>query len=244
LDATSGKLLSVVTLQETSGKPHTGHAGGIAVLKDSLFVASDGNRLQFDLAKFLTPKPAAGIRAVATRKCETNADFCTATEDLLLVGEFAYGKKYPTHASHHLQDRKGVSKYAWVCGYDSRDPLGRPTCVLSVRQKVQGMCIAGDRVFLSVSYGRANRSLVVVYRNPIGKPAHKTVKLRNGDAVPLWFLNGKNYLGTIDFPPMSEGIVMIGIRLAVLSESGANKYQLGGKGPLDRVLLLDMSRFK
>jgi hypothetical protein len=228
-------MLSVVTLQDTTGKPHVGHVGGIAVLKDSLFVASVGHVLQY---------PLAGILAVTSRKSETNADFCTATEDFLLVGEFAYGKKYPTHASHHVKDRKGINKSAWVCGYDRRDPLGRATCVLSVRQKVQGMCVAGDRVFLSVSYGRANRSRVVVYRNLIGKPAHKMVKLRSGEPVPLWFLDGQNYLGEIDFPPMSEGIVMIGKRLAVLSESGADKYQLGGKGPLDRVLLLDVSRFK
>jgi hypothetical protein len=237
-------MLSVVTLQDTTGKPHVGHVGGIAVLKDSLFVASNGHVLQYPLAGFLADKPAARIRAVTSRKSETNASFCTATEDLLLVGEFAYGKKYPTHASHHVKDRKGINKSAWVCGYDRRDPLGRATCVLSVRQKVQGMCVAGDRVFLSVSYGRANRSRVVVYRNPIGKPAHKMVKLRSGEPVPLWFLDGQNYLGEIDFPPMSEGIVMIGKRLAVLSESGADKYQLGGKGPLDRVLLLDVSRFK
>ncbi len=43
--------------------------------------------------------------------------------------------------------------------------------------------------------------------------------LRSGDKVPLWFLDGRNYIGEIDFPPMSEGIVMIGEQLAVLSES-------------------------
>ena len=70
------------------------------------------------------------------------------------------------------------------------------------------------------------------------------VKVNSGATVPLWFLDGENYLGEIDFPPMSEGIVMIGDRLAVLSESGAQKYQFGGKGPLDLVVLLDVSRFK
>ena len=67
---------------------------------------------------------------------------------------------------------------------------------------------------------------------------------QRGDEVPLWFLDGDNYLGEIDFPPMSEGVVMIENRLAVLSESGASKYQLGGKGPLDVVVFLDVSTFK
>ena len=94
---------------------------------------------------------------------------------------------------------------------------------------------------MSVSYGRAKRSSIVVYQNPIGKDAHRMVPLPGGSEVPLWFLDGKNYIDTIDFPPMSEGIAMIKKRLAVLSESGARKYRFGSKGPLDRIQLLDVS---
>lgn len=158
LNESTGTMISSISLQEISGKLHTGHVGGIAVLNDSLFVASDGRILQYELAPFLSADPPATISATATRKCETAATFCTATKKRLLVGEFAYGQEYRTHFSHHLTDRKGVRKYAWVCGYDSKDPMGTPTCVLSVRQKVQGMYASGDRVFLSISYGRRNRS--------------------------------------------------------------------------------------
>ena len=37
---------------------------------------------------------------------------------------------------------------------------------------------------------------------------------------------------------MSEGLTLIGQKLAVLAESGAEKYQRSGKGPLDYVVLL------
>lgn len=240
----NGKLVSAVTLHEKTGKPHEGHAGGLAIAGDSVFVASDGLVLQYDLTSFTQELPPESATPERIRNCETNADFCTATDKLLLVGEFAYRDKYPTRPSHHLKDRKGIRKYAWVCGYDLDDPSGPPTCVLSVRQKVQGMCVSGDLVFLSVSYGRRNRSLIVVYRNPIGQPAHRKVKVKGGRTAPLWFLDGENYLGEIDFPPMSEGIVMINNRLAVLSESGAEKYQTGSLGPLDVILSLDVSSFR
>ena len=243
LDGQSGRLVSTVALNEPSGKPHNGHAGGIAVAEKSLFVASDGRVLQYELSPFLYDSPPVSLAAKGTRQCETEASFCSATSDLLLVGEFAYGSDYPTDVSHHLKDRQGVRKYAWVCGYRLTDPLGKPQCVLSVRQRVQGMCVWKNRVFLSVSYGRRNRSRIVVYRNPIGEPAHRNVKLR-GKTVPLWFLDGENYLGVIDFPPMSEGIVMIDGRLAVLSESGAKRYVSGGRGPLDTILTLDVSQFR
>ena len=70
------------------------------------------------------------------------------------------------------------------------------------------------------------------------------VALENGDEVPLWLLDGENYVGELGIPPMSEGIVMIGDRLAVLFESGAGKFQVGGKGAVDRLMLLDVSQFK
>jgi len=86
--------------------------------------------------------------------------------------------------------------------------------------------------------------LIVVYRNPIGETAHETVVMGGGDNVPLWFLDGENYIGEIDCPPMSEGIVMVGNHLAVLFESGASKYLIGGKGPVDRVMMLDVAKFR
>jgi hypothetical protein len=242
LNSSTGALVATITLKEASGKLHTGHVGGITVMKDALFVASDGQVMQYKLEPIVSDKPPRTMLPVASGESETKASFCAATDELLFVGEFAYGKEYPTDASHHLKDRKGVRKYAWVCGYDAEEPLGDPKCVLSVRQRVQGMCVSDKRIFLSVSYGRKNRSTIVVYRNPIGEAAHSEAKVRNGKTVPLWFLDGDNYLGEIDFPPMSEGIVMIDGRLAVLPESGADKYQAGGKGPLDVIVLLDVSK--
>ncbi len=242
LDNANGRMIGSVLLKEAPDQLHYGHVGGIAVLKDSLWVASDGSILQYKLAQLVSRRPAAVAVPVAKRMCETKALFCTATSDKLFVGEFAYGKKFPTDAAHHVTDRKGIKKYAWVCGYSADDIFGNPRCVLSVRQRVQGMCVTADRVFLSLSYGRRNRSTIAVYRNPLLEPAHSTATLRDGAKVPMWFLDGDNFLTEIDFPPMAEGIVMIGNRLAVLSESGANKYQSGGKGPLDVILLLDVSK--
>lgn len=243
LDNSTGKLLSSIALKESSKALHRGHVGGIAVLKDSLWVASDGQLFQYELGTVVSDTPSAAVLPVARRKCETKASFCTATENTLFVGEFAkytfLKEEYPTDPSHHVQDRKAVKKYAWICAYDAQDILGNPKFVLSVRQKVQGMHVTNDRIYMSISYGRKNPSKVVAYENPIGEEKHATATLSNGETVPLWFLDGENYLGAIDLPPMSEGIVMIGQQLAVLFESGASKYQKGGKFPMDVMLLLD-----
>jgi len=55
-------------------------------------------------------------------------------------------------------------------------------------------------------------------------------------------LDGSKWLKSIDFPPMSEGLTDIDGKLAVLSESGATKYQKGGKGPVDNIILLDKKK--
>ncbi len=243
IDVATGKMSSHVTLQDQTKQPHYGHVGGIVAVKDSLFVASDERVLHYNLTDFVTLNPRSPVSATASWKSETKASFCTTAPGLLLVGEFAYGLKYRTKPSHHLTDRMGVRKFAWVCGYDVNHPMADPTCVLSVRQRAQGMCVSGDRVYLSISYGRSKRSLIAVYRNPIGKDAHQRVEVIPGKEIPLWFLDGKNYIGEIDCPPMSEGIAMVGDQLAVVFESGADQYQLGGQGPVDRVLLLDVSQF-
>ena len=169
------------------------------------------------------------------------ASFCTATSGTLFVGEFAYGRSYPTTPSHHLVDRKGVKKYAWVCGYSAEGLLGQPKFIISVRQRVQGMYVTDKRIFLSLSYGRRNRSTIVIYKNPLRETPHARANLSDGTVVPLWYLDGKNYLTEIDLPPMAEGITMVGDKLAVLSESGANKFQRQGLGPLDYILFLDVS---
>ena len=244
VNTVTGKIVASVSLLDANGEPERGHVGGLAVVGDSLIVTSDNRVLRFKLSEFTSKDVAESVAAVSVHSCETKASFGAESPKFLWVGEFALGIKFRTKAGHHMKDRRGVRKLAWVCGYERFESMGAPQCVLSVRQKVQGMCVDGNRIYLSVSYGRTKRSLIVVYRNPIGSEPHKMVELDNGTEVPLWFLDGENYVGELGIPPMSEGIVMIGDRLAVLFESGAGKFQVGGKGAVDRVMLLDVTEFR
>jgi hypothetical protein len=65
------------------------------------------------------------------------------------------------------------------------------------------------------------------------------VQLKENAAIPLWFLDGGNFVKSIGFPPMSQGLTDIDGKLAILSESGAIKYQKFGKGPVDHIILID-----
>ena len=239
IDNRSSKLVIAHALKEDDDTIHFGRVGGIAVSSKYFWIASDEHVYQYSLIDLLDSECDMPLVALSKNKVETEASFCTYYNGMLFVGEFAHGKKYRTHVSHHLEDRKWMLQFAWVCGYETGSGFAVPTVILSIPQKVQGIHLADEFIFLSISYGRMNRSTISVYKNPLSDPPHKKVKLKENTATPLWFLDGGNFVKSIGFPPMSEGLADIDGKLAVLCESGAIKYQKFGKGPVDNIILLD-----
>jgi len=239
IDNGSNELVSVRALKEDDDTIHFGHVGGIAVNSEYFWIASDEHVYQYSLIDLLDEDRALPLVALSKKKVETEASFCTYYDGMVFVGEFAHGRKYPTHPSHHLKDRKGTLQKAWVCGYETESGFAVPTSILSIPQKVQGIHLTEEFVFLSISYGRMNRSTISVYRNPFSDPPHRKVNLRENTAIPLWFLDGGNFVKSIGFPPMSQGLTDIDGKLAILSESGAMKYQRFGRGPVDNIILID-----
>lgn len=78
---------------------------------------------------------------------------------------------------------------------------------------------------------------------PQGKafiPEHDFFTLDNSMRVPVWHLDSTNLEHSITAPPMSEGIAVVGDKLAVLYESGADKYRRTARLPQDRIHLLDL----
>ena len=251
IDAKTGKLVRCLTLVEASGRPHAGHVGGLAVSDKYLWVGS-GRLYRVPLADVVAAQPVAHLRLQPPFHAECNASYIACHDKRVWIGEFvSLEDGVEATPGHFLKDRNNTDKYAWIAGYalDADENLSGtaggnrppPAAILSVRQKVQGLAFLNGRIVLSASYGRTNHSTLAAYTNPLeaerDKP-HRTVKV--GDAtVPVWFLDGKNREWEIDdFPPMSEGIAAYGRRLGVIFESGAAKYQKGGHGPIDTVLLL------
>jgi len=243
IDAGSGKLEKSLLLLDEDGEIESGHVGGLVVLGDSIFVSSIGRVLQYRLKDALPEKSVDAISPTKIIPTETRASFCTTYGDYLIVGEFArysmLGKEFPTARNHHTKDRKGRKKYAWIEALPVEAITLEPF-VLSIRQKVQGASFIGDRIFLSVSYGRKKESLLAIYSNPIGDKPHSNATAADGKRIPLWFIDELNHLVTIKLPPLSEGITPYEQELAILFESGANKFLDGGKKPIDRLVFVDV----
>jgi hypothetical protein len=249
IDNKTGKLVRCLTLVEPDGKGHNGHVGGLAVSEKYLWVGS-GLVYRVPLDDLAAAQPVDHLQLREPFRAESTASYITYHNKRLWVGEFVLEDEVKPRHPHHLKDRNGTGKYAWVAGYDlnANDDLmpaggGRrevPSAIFSVRQKVQGIAFLDGRIILSVSYGRQNDSTLAVYKNPLvgdrDKP-HHSVSV-GGHTVPVWFLDGKNRVREIDYPPMSEGIAAVGKQLGVVCESGAKKYQKGGREPLDNIVFL------
>ncbi|MFW6011349.1 MAG: hypothetical protein ACOC8Q_02455, partial [Desulfosalsimonas sp.] len=83
-------------------------------------------------------------------------------------------------------------------------------------------------------------SYLSFYRNPLFKKEQDTFRFENGKKVPVWHLDGSNHVKTMTAPPMTEGIANFQGELAVLFESGSDKYRRNARLPQDRIQILDI----
>lgn len=236
----SGQATATFQIKEPDGAWHTGHVGGLAADQNSLWIASE-KFLYRGLLSSISTKPGGDTFHTQERfstEAVESVSFCAVFDGLVWAGEFALDTVYPTPESHHLEARDGELRKGWVCGYDAEKGFNHPERVLSIPDRAQGIFATEEYIFLSRSYGRRFRSSVEIYRNPLSEPPHRIAKTQKGVAVPLWFLDGKNHIRTIDLPPMIQNIVVHNEELLVLSESGAKKFRWFGKAPIGRIIHL------
>lgn len=255
-DATSEKLIKSVLLYNTDGTPYTGHAGGITVSRDHVWIASEQFLFPLKISDLVNAENNAEIQFINQIPLPVEAAYNVYDEGILWVGEFYEASAYPTDPSHHIENREGDMHYAWMVGYDlernndmlsndhwNGDPsqTATPDYVLSTTGKVQGAIVQKMGIALSTSYGRGNDSVLYRYEHPLKEDPHSSVMV-NGKEVPLWFLDGATAKprASIEAIPMPEGIVTVKKELYVLFESGANKYRYTTTYPMDRMLKIDL----
>lgn len=259
VDATTEKLVKSVLLYNPDGTPYTGHAGGLTISQDHVWIASENDLFPFRISDLVNAPDNGEIRFLHQIPVPVDAAYSVYDEGILWVGEFFEAKNYPTNPEHHMKARTGVMHHAWMVGFDlppSTDMLttdqwnkqsGQPAVpdyVLSTTDKVQGAIVQKKGVTLSISYGRGNDSILYRYEHPLKEKPHDYVEM-GGKMVPLWFLDGAQSKPreSIAAIPMSEGIVADHPKnLYVVFESGANKYRYTTTYPMERILKIDLKR--
>jgi hypothetical protein len=249
----SGDLVKVFWLEEPNGAPHKGHVGGLAVSARHLWVASGPGVYYVDLDTLASD--SGSLRLSGFVETAAKGSFATFAGDTLWVGEFTRSDgSYPVPRSHNVRTPSGILNLGWMAGFTldpstdlipaerTRNGIAYPDRVLSIPHEVQGAAFFRDRIVLCHSYGRQNRSRISVYANPLSGDPFAEFDGPAGLAVPIWVLDETSLERVIAAPPMGEGVALYRDRLAILFESGSDKYRQSALDPLDRIQLLSERR--
>lgn len=253
-----GRLVSKVLMLTETGEKFRGHAGGISVHGDQLYVAgsTDACMYSFSIQEILGTKNqgASGqtgdglvsLKATKRIPLKTEDDFIRVSftsfdEELLYAGEFRKDPIFYTHDSHYVTIEDGKQK-AYLFGFDF-DENGEvvPTKVYSIPDNVQGACFDEEYVYLSQSHGFMP-SEILTYRLEELEVAETRKVL--GKEIPLYVLTEKNAKKVTKVPPMSEEIVTFDNKMYILHEAASNRYLIGKLLGQDQVYSTPITYFR
>ena len=136
----------LVELTRNGGEKYTGHAGGIALTGDTVYISNGSKLYVFSLTDVLNAKNGEKVDIGEGVKVSSAASFVYADEEYVYVGEFnnpAEEQKEHIYGENHSI----IEKY-------SHDDLENPVKIYSIGDYAQGVCFTPDgKVILSTSYG-------------------------------------------------------------------------------------------
>lgn len=231
-----GKTIKSVVLKLADGKDYLGHAGGISVWKNYLYVA-DGSEhciYVFDYEQFKTAKNGDALFSIGKFFTETaDGDYVKPScvevvGNKIVIGEFFRESNYETYKTHKIATPNGDKNTALAVVYSLADnfefginPV--PEKAYSMREQVQGITFDGDKVYLSTSWG-LSFSQIFIYDQTTAVSDMRTVL---GENIPVYYLDSKSLIKDLKIPPMSEEMAIVNGKLYVLSESASTKYIFG-----------------
>ena len=219
-----------VTLSN-GGKPFTGHMGGIAIGRDSVYFPSGSKLVVVPLADVLNENTKDIDIAGKTIAMMHSISCVFANEENLYIGQFHDGGKYVIEG-HEMETAEGTH-YAFVTCYDL-DDLTTPTHIYSVRDRVQGFCMTPDgQAVLSTSYGLTSSVYYVYDTNGLQVDTQF-------EGIDVYFLDHcqRQFSG----PAMSEDLDYSNGLVVTFSESASDKYIFGKFFFADKVYGLDLNK--
>ena len=236
VDKETEKCVKILDTETLDGEPYTGHAGGIAVHGDFVYVAGGEEKCVYAFSRTQIKNSANGesVKASGAYMLTRGDDyiepaFLTVEGDNLIIGEFHREENYKTLDSHHIALNNGGENTALAVAvkFDETKELGLSSDVnkaYSLPSLVQGMCFSGEKVYLSTSYG-------VKFSNIFSYNASKAEVRQNhsvmGVSVDLVVFDENSLIKQTKIAPMSEEIAIVGGKAYIMCEAASNKYKFG-----------------
>ncbi len=227
-----------VRLAKSNGDKFTGHAGGVALNGDYVYLANGQRIYVFSYDEIKNAKNNATVKFIAYKKIQAqdnendsvSASFVHTYNGKLYVGEFHDGGKYKADPSHRVTTNAGDTRHALMLEYDlnvTDSQYGiatNPTRVFAIPNKVQGVCVDGDTIYCSTSYGL---TFSEIYKFDLSKAVLEGEKTVLGQTLPLYSLDRVSHVKTYTTAPMAEELVYKDGKLYIMSEFACNKYIMG-----------------
>ena len=199
------------------GEKYTGHAGGLAITGDTVYIANAKKIYSFPLSSVLSASNGDIVDIGSGTKVNTNASFVYTNEEYLYVGEFHDGGKYVIE-NHEHETAEGTH-YA-ICTKYALSDLETPIAVYTLRNNVQGICFTPNgKVVLSTSYGLTD---TIYYVYDLDSDADSGLTF---DGAPVYYLDDLEK--EIHGPAMGEDLDYFNGRIITLTESASQKYIFG-----------------
>lgn len=236
VDAKENKLIKSLKLANVDGSEYTGHAGGLALHGNKIYVADGKGLLVYDYSEVMNAQDGSLLTAKSRFSSQLNDDdyvkasFVVSSQEGIWIGEFHREGNYNTLDSHDvtLSDGSKNCGLAVLFPYDGENDTGlkeKPIKAFSLPDLVQGMCFYNGNVFISTSYGPAFSHISVYKEENLIKNTDEYQVL--GAKIPLYVLSSESMTSSKKIAPMSEEIVTRNGKLYVMCESASDKYIFG-----------------
>lgn len=255
----NGKLIKEIFLLNEDGSPYTGFASSVAVTDNNVYISADRQVLEIPLLAIMNAKSSAFVRIAERIDVPVAASFLSYADGVLWVGE-TVNEDYAGDPSHqadgytawtvgykiNVNERSGAS----MLGAEVIDGVAIPDHVLRHGNNVRSIAVAGNKIAMSTSTGRTNKSRIYVYKNQVYNPTNGlgsemlgnkadspgTVTIK-GKAVPYWDLTAHEIM--LEVPPMVRGLAVYkdtadpakpSYKLFIVNESASDRYLNGSDG--------------
>lgn len=215
----------VIFLNKQNGEVYSGHAGGITVSGDYVYISNAHKLFVLDKKELLNAGDKETLSFTGSVDVPCNSSFCSCDGNRIYVGEY-HAKDYETDESHTMKTPDGSEYQALVFGYDvnADEPFGiasSPSVAYSVCDKVQGFAVTPDsKAVLSVSGGMITSKLKKYDIN--GESDYEFVL--NGQSIPLYYLDSFRFEKEMTIPRMSEDLECCNGKILVAFEAGSSKF--------------------
>lgn len=216
-----------VELTRNGGEKYTGHAGGIALTGDTVYISNGSKLYVFSLTDVLNAKNGDKVDIGEGVKVNSAASFVYADEEYVYVGEF---NNPAEEQKEHIYggNRSIIEKY-------SHDDLENPVKIYSIGNYAQGVCFTPDsKVILSTSYGLTS-TVYYVYNEADATDSGETL-----DGAPVYMLG--ECVREIKGPAMGEDLDYYNGKVITLTESASNKYIFGKLFFANDIVALDFNK--